>query len=72
MWSWPGTDRGADAVLPGWTEGMPDLDPDFGRTFPRTPGGDSGNRLRSIAVRNKKPPACAGGSCSYSRVQLTG
>ena len=34
--------------------------------------GDSGNRLRSIAVRNKKPPACAGGSCSYSRVQLTG
>jgi len=35
-------------------------------------GGDSGNRLRSIAVRNKKPPACAGGSCSCSRVQLTG
>ena len=28
----------------------------------------SGNRLRSIAVRNKKPPACAGGSCSCSRV----
>jgi hypothetical protein len=25
-----------------------------------------------IAVRNKKPPACAGGSCSYSKVQLTG
>jgi len=23
----------------------------------------SGNRLRNIAVRNKKPPACAGGSC---------
>jgi hypothetical protein len=30
----------------------------------------SGNRLRSIAVRNKKPPACAGGSCSCSRVAV--
>jgi len=29
-------------------------------------------RLRSIAVPNKKPPAQAGGSCSNSKVQLTG
>src|SRR5215472_11285430 len=29
-----------------------------------------GTRLRSIAVRNKKPPACAGGSCSCSRFSL--
>ena len=28
----------------------------------------SGNRLRSIVAHNKKLPACAGGSCSCSRV----
>ena len=32
----------------------------------------SGNRLRGFAIRNKKPPARAGGSCSNSRVPLTG
>lgn len=25
-----------------------------------------------LNVRNKKPPTCAGGSCSYPRIQLTG
>ena len=29
-------------------------------------GGDSGNRLQHIAVRNKKPPACAEGSSLHS------
>jgi hypothetical protein len=57
-----GHEPGADAVFPvsrRKQQGMPDFGPDFGRTFPADAGGDSGNQLRSIAVRNKKPPAWA-------------
>jgi hypothetical protein len=47
-------------------EGMQDFGPDFGRTFPRTPEAIPGTDCGSIAVRNKKPPAFAGGSSLHS------
>jgi len=56
MWSWPGTDRG-DAGF--WADLTPNA------------GGDSGNRLRSIAAHNKKPPAPGPARQAPSPVETT-
>jgi hypothetical protein len=62
MWSWPGTDRGRTPffrVGRRKQEGMPDFGPDFWADLSADAGSVSGNRFRTIAVRNKKPPAWA-------------
>src|SRR5690242_11360990 len=66
---WAG-EWGASAGLDVENKGDAGFGPEFGRTLPPVAGGDSGNRLRRIAVRNKKPSACAGAHAQAAGFRL--